>query len=220
MINKYENFSNRVIKIIQRLKLEYNCIIKEYDKPKLMKKLLMDNDNFDKKNLTTFLNYLEDMIDSSVIKIDYFPEVFDSDSNYLNEIMFSFYTLRFIRYNIIMSFIMQSYIIFEKELIFFVKDTFDDIKCNNLFDCIRKLKKEKIISKDSDIEKTFDKYRNIINVYKHGDGTSFRWLEDYYINTIDILGNVSNKESSFIFDLNRISVEEICDSIIDFLTAD
>ena len=56
MINKYENFSDRVIKIIQRLKLEYNCIIKEYDRPKLMKKLLMD---YNSKEEITFEDILE-----------------------------------------------------------------------------------------------------------------------------------------------------------------
>ena len=124
------------------------------------------------------------------------------------------YIYKHIRYDLIMSFIIQIYLFIEKEASIFLSEKYKNKNLSTLFSCIKLIEKEgKNI--DENIKNKLDMYRNIINVYKHGNGTS---LDELKKNHINILNNCfESNDLSFLFNLEFVSVEELYEIMNSFL---
>lgn len=224
---EYETFLLKLKLILSSIVKEYKLIIKEYDINKIYEKSVKYlNDNYDykkvrdlKENLKIFLEENTSMIDNSYFLRPYSGSLDDYELNFVCKVSDIYYSLRYVRYNIIMSFIMQIYLIFEKEFIYFVNyNIFNDSKkANNLFTALNYFEKQNEFKFESKYKKTFEKYRNAINVYKHGAGISMKKLELGYPNTLNIF-KVNNIESGeFLLNLNNLSVDELYNSIKGYL---
>ncbi len=129
------------------------------------------------------------------------------------------YIFKYIKYNLCLSFIMQLYLIFEKELVCYVKKYIDNsFNTASLFSAIKFIEKDKKQKIDNKIKEQLGLYKNIINVYKHGNGTSYSEIQK---NNGDILNeyiNIDNFDSAFVFNLEKISFEELYNAINIFLS--
>lgn len=129
------------------------------------------------------------------------------------------YIFKYIKYNLCLSFIMQLYLIFEKELVGSVKKYIDNsFNTTSLFSAIKFIEKDKKQKIDNKIKEQSGLYKNIINVYKHGNGTSYSEIQK---NNGDILNeyiNIDNFDSAFVFNLEKISFEELYNAINIFLS--
>lgn len=227
MLYEYETFLTKLKLILNSVVKEYDSIIKEYDTSRTYEKSVEYlNENYDYKNINDLKNnlkiFLEEntsMIDNACATLRPYPgNLDDYELNFVYKVSDIYYSLRYVRYNIIMSFIMQIYLIFEKELVYFVNDNYnmlyDNNKIvNNLFNALIYFEKQNKYKYESKYKKVFEKYRNVINVYKHGDGISMEKLKLSYPNMINFFG-VSGE---FLINLNKISVDELYDSIKGYL---
>lgn len=129
------------------------------------------------------------------------------------------YIFKYIKYNLCLIFIMQLYLIFEKELVGYVKKYIDNyFNTTSLFSAIKFIEKDKKQKIDNKIKEQLGLYKNIINVYKHGNGTSYSEIQK---NNGDILNeyiNIDNFDSAFVFNLEKISFEELYNAINIFLS--
>ena len=124
------------------------------------------------------------------------------------------YIYKHIKYDLIMSFIMQIYLFIEKEISSFLSEKYKNRNLSTLFSCIKVIEGEGKIF-DENIKKKLDMYRNVINVYKHGNGTS---LEELKKNHINILNNCyDSKDLSFVFNLKYVSVDDLYETMNSLL---
>lgn len=124
------------------------------------------------------------------------------------------YIYKHIRYDLIMSFIMQMYLFIEKEVSLFLSEKYKSRNLSTLFSCLKLIEKDGK-NVDENVKKKLDMYRNVINVYKHGNGTS---LEELKKNHISILNNCfESSDLSFVFNLEHVSVEKLYEIMNKFL---
>lgn len=226
MNEKYEPFFRKIKLILDTIKNEFDLIISGFDNDGTIEKVfshikLNDSDskflNQIKPNLSSFMKDI--ILDIDEAKVTLRPCSDDLPNNEIrtiNKSLDAFYAIRYVRHNIIMSFIMQIYLTFEKELISFVNlDLHSSV--NSLFGAIKILEKSENFKFDEDFKETIDKYRNVCNVYKHGDGPSLEYLIKKYPNLINDFSIGSNEvDGSFIFNLNEISVNELYNLIVGY----
>lgn len=223
-------------KMLKVIKKEYSTIIKYYSDDKIIKKSYpikaKESSNKAEKDyaesiIQQFFNPTLDkisfLIDKGLVTWDDATEEIDleeirsnskSVSSLLYESWEKLYIYKHIRYDLIMSFIIQIYLFIEKEVSIFLSDKYKNKNLSTLFSCIKLIEKEgKNI--DENIKNKLDMYRNIINVYKHGNGTS---LDELKKNHINILNNCfTSNDLSFIFNLEFVSVEELYEIMNSFL---
>lgn len=222
----YRIFSGKIKLILSTIKDEYDLIISNFEGDNLYEKVfsylkLDDKDseylNEVKGNLTQFMKDIVPEIDNAKITLRPWPDDLNlKKENVIYKSLDVLYALRCVRYNMIMSFIMQLYLIFEKELISFVNlDIPTKKSVHSLFEALNELEKYVNLKFDGDFKKNVNKYRNICNVYKHGDGPSLKYLLENYsclINNFSISFGVV--DGSFSLNLKEVSVLEIYELII------
>ena len=120
------------------------------------------------------------------------------------------YTFKYIKYNIIMSFIMQLYLTLERELNNLTKE-------QALFTSIKFLESEYHISFDIDIKENLNKYRHIINVYKHGYGESYLEIEKNYFSILKFKLLKDSNDTVFLFNLNKVNFDDLYSTINDLI---
>jgi hypothetical protein len=126
------------------------------------------------------------------------------------------YTYKYIKYNLTLNFIMQIYLCFEQELIHYLKDKINySFNGLTLFSALEILEKDFKI--DSELKEEINKYRNVINVYKHGKGVSYNELIKNYKNVINRDLSLTNNDLTFIFNLNNISFNALYNTLIKLL---
>lgn len=223
-------------KMIRIIKKEYNKIIKHYTDEQIIKKSYVikakvSADKMEKEYVESILQQffnptleqLSLLIDKGLLVWDNAIEEINLDEiknnsksveNLLYESWEKLYIFKRIRYDLIMSFIMQIYLFIEKEISLFLSEKYKNKNLNTLFSCIKLIEKEgKVI--DENIKEKLNMYRNVINVYKHGRGTS---LDEIKRNNIKILNNCSeSKDLSFLFNLEFVSFEELYETMNRFL---
>lgn len=238
MKGKFKIYKDKIIRMIDFIKLEYSNIILEYSEEKIIQKSLplkatekLEKEQRDIINKFIYsmfspsLEKMSEMIDSGIIEwseIAKNVEIEDVANNKKLVIEFFYqsheklYIYKQIKYNLTFDFLMQMYLFFEKEMIIFLENNFKDLtKCSNIFTVIQILEDELGYKIDTEIKKGIDLYRKIINVYKHGYGESFISIAN---SNPEIL-NFTEKDNdmSFVFKLDKINIEELYKYIVDFL---
>lgn len=238
MKDKFKIYKDKIIRMIDFIKLEYSNIILEYSEEKIIQKSLplkaTEQLEKEKREIINKLIYtmfspslekMSEMIDSGIIEwseIAKNVEIEDVANN--KELVIEFfyqsheklYIYKQIKYNLTFDFLMQMYLFFEKEMVIFLENNFKDLtKCSNIFTVIQILEDELGYKIDKEIKKGIDLYRKIINVYKHGYGESFISIAN---SNPEIL-NFTEKDNdmSFVFKLDKINIEELYKHIVDFL---
>lgn len=241
MNEKYIDVSTKIRRITKHLKDEYSYIIGNYDADKLYKKSYPIR--LSKKCIETQENQANDliiqlfnpifdafapMIDAGVIELEN-PLTETNLKNNLDkkEIINSLleegterlYIFKYIKYNLCLSFIMQLYLIFEKELVGSIKKYIDiSFNTTSLFSAIKFIEKDKKQKIDNKIKEQLGLYKNIINVYKHGNGTSYSEIQKNNGYIVNEYINIDNFDSAFVFNLEKISFEELYNAINIFLS--
>ena len=234
MNEKYIDVSSKIRRIMKNLKDEYLNIIVNYDDDKLYKKSYpirpsnkcdVTQENQINDLIIQLFNprfdALAPMIDAGIIELEnpLAETNLKTDLNkkeiinsLLEEGIERLYIFKYIKYNLCLSFIMQLYLIFEKELVCSVKKYIDKSFNNtSLFTAIKVIEKDKKQKIDNKTKVQLNLYKNIINVYKHGKGTSYAEIQK---NNSDILNDF---DSAFVFNLKKISFEELYNAINIFL---
>ncbi len=238
MKDKFKIYKDKIIRMIDFIKLEYSNIILEYSEDKIIQKSLplkateeleeKQKDIINKFLYSVFspsLEKMSEMIDSGIIEwseIAKDVEVEDVANN--KELVIEFfyqsheklYIYKQIKYNLTFDFLMQMYLFFEKEMVIFLESNFKDFtKCSNIFTVIQILEHELGYEIDTEIKKGIDLYRKIINVYKHGYGESFISIANSNPEILNF--TEKDKDMSFVFKLDKINIEELYKYIVDFL---
>lgn len=223
-------------KMLKIIKKEYSTVVKCYSDDKIIKKSYpikaKESSNKAEKEYADsiiqqfFYPTLEKiavLIDKGLLTWDNAIEEINleeirSNSKSVDSLLYEswekLYIYKHIRYDLIMSFIIQIYLFIEKEASIFLSEKYKNKNLSTLFSCIKLIEKEgKNI--DENIKNKLDMYRNIINVYKHGNGTS---LDELKKNHINILNNCfESNDLSFLFNLEFVSVEELYEIMNSFL---
>ena len=122
------------------------------------------------------------------------------------------YTFKYIKYNIIMSFIMQLYLTLERELNILTRE-------QALFNSIKFLEKKYQIEFNINIKENLNKYRHIINVYKHGYGESYLEIEKNYFSILKFKLSNNSNDMVFLFDLNKINFDDLYNTITNLINS-
>lgn len=233
---EYCLFVNKSKKMLETIRKEYNTIIQNYSEDVIIKKSYpikaKDSSNEKQKEyiesiIEQFFNptmrKISTLIDNGLLTWDSAIEEINLDDirnnkknieHLLYESWEKLYIYKHIRYNLIMSFIMQIYLYVEKELSIFLHQKYKNKNLNTIFSCINVIEKEgKNI--DKSIKEKIDMYRNIINVHKHGKGKSFDEIKN---KNSHILNNCfESNDLSFLFNLEFVSFEELYDAMNSFI---
>lgn len=124
------------------------------------------------------------------------------------------FTFQFIKYNLTLSCIMQIYLFTEQTLIKYLHKYYNFQK-DTLQDAIIFL--EQNFSFNIEDKDKVSLYKNIINVYKHGYGRSYNTIMNNYPNILNEHNDNKSKNFEFIFNLGKISLEEIYNVFISLL---
>ncbi len=232
----YNIFIKKSKKMLSTIKKEYEFIIKNYNEKAILKKsyTIKAKKNIslsEKKYINAVIKQFFDptlkqislLIDNGLLAWDSAIEEIDlkdiqNNDKKVEDLLYEswekLYIYKTIKYNLIMSFIMQIYLYIEKELSVFLFSKYKNKNLSTFFSCIDILEKEgKHI--DKCIKEKIDLYRNIINVYKHGKGTSFDELQKKYPQILNI--HTETTDLSFIFNLKFISFEDIYNTLYQFI---
>ena len=232
----YNVFVNKTKIMLKTIKEEYEIIIQNYSEEKIIKKSysIKSRDSLNNKEKEYVDSILEQffepslkqisiLIDSGIISWDSAIEPISlNDINkdiedfkhLIYESWEKLYVYKHIKYDLIMSFIIQIYLFTEKEIAMFLKQKYTSENLNTMFSCINVIEKEgKYI--DKDIKAKIDMYRNIINVYKHGKGKSFDELKEKNCHVLNSC--YDSNDLSFVFNLKFVSFEELYNTLINFI---
>lgn len=234
----YTNFSKNCKEMMYILKKESDRIIKSFNKTRIFYKSLPvktskkcntkqkgEINNFLKSLFYPIFDVITPLIQDGLLisKQDVWHDR-DDDWNFVNNIhdiaLGRLYTFLYLKYNLNLSLIMQFYLLFEQNLINYLHEEKKFSK-NSLFDVCAFLEKEDIII-DSKIKDKLYMYKCVINVYKHGYGESYNIIRNKYPYILTNQNETNNKTTddknfAFVFNLDKISIKEIYDTIISFL---
>lgn len=238
MDKDYDIYIKKVRKMLGYIKKEHDSVMKNYNEKNIMKKsypvsVAKHASKEQRKDINKFLKSLFDpslktispLIEKGFIlwaetdkKLD-LNEILEGKKHTEDLIYESWeklYIYKNIKYNLTFSFIIQAYLFIERETISFLQQKYNDLKTKTLFSAIKIIENNLKIGISSSIKADLDMYRNIINVHKHGEGTSFDELRK---NHSDILNNnkITYNDSTFIFDLDLINFENFYKLIKRFL---
>lgn len=154
---------------------------------------------------------------SNTIDLNISQDIFKLYENLIYESWGKLYIYKYIKYNVILNFILQLYIIFERELIINIKKHDAKFLDYTLFNAIKYLERNMGINFSTEIKSKLDLYRNVINVYKHGYGTSYIEIEKNNPNVINFQLNKNIHDNCFLFKLDKINFYDLYDTIIEFI---
>lgn len=240
MNEKYTSIANKIRRIIKYLRNEYLSIIKAYEEDNIYKKSypICANsksnrtqeeqiNNIIKNIFNPAFNSLSPLIDKGIIELESplnetFLEKNINNKEVLNLLLEEgcerLFIFKYIRYNLCLSFIMQLYLIFEKEIVYSIKkDIEDSFDLLTLFSAINFIEKNKKTKIDNNIKDTLNLYRNVINVFKHGNGISYEEIKNKYNFVLNDYININYFDSAFIFNLDKIDFEDLYKTICSFL---
>lgn len=234
----FEECKKKILLMLEFIKDEYENIIVEYSDEKIIKKSIPlcvsskanEKDKGRIENLldlmfTPILKQMSEMIDDGIVE---WSEVsgeinLEEIANNKEKVVDLFYKgcdrlyiYKQIRYNLFFDFIMQMYLFFEKEIIKFVQNEYVDApQLKNIYSVIKFIRKKFVCEFDSDTMKYIDLYRDVINVYKHGSGESFDKIVKFNSHILNYTEDC--QDMFFVFNLNKLSLEELYYTISNFL---
>lgn len=225
---------NKILRMIKFIVKEYESIEKNYSSDNIIKKSIpirlskkvdkKDKEQYENIIELTFspvLNKMSEMIDDNIIE---WSEV--SSQVELNEIkkddkkivdLFyesteKLYIYKKIRYNLFFDCLMQIYLFFERELSKYIINRYN-INDNyiNLFSGLNIIEDKEKMTVNSSIKKELDLYRNIINIYKHGYGDSYKKVKE---TNPDILNHVDgDNDMYFVLNIKKITIDQLINVI-------
>ena len=225
---------NKILRMIKFIVKEYESIEKNYSSDNIIKKSIpirlskkvdkKDKEQYENIIELTFspvLNKMFEMIDDNIIE---WSEV--SSQVELNEIkkddkkivdLFyesteKLYIYKKIRYNLFFDCLMQIYLFFERELSKYIINRYN-INDNyiNLFSGLNIIEDKEKMTVNSSIKKELDLYRNIINIYKHGYGDSYKKVKE---TNPDILNHVDgDNDMYFVLNIKKITIDQLINVI-------
>lgn len=228
MDNELNQLKNKIKLILGLINTEYKNIIQQYSDDNLYTKSLplkpskkcskiQKNkvNNQLNENFIPILKKISPMIDDGILELCDVQEpkkissILDSSKpieSLIYESWDRLYTYKYIKYNIVMSFIMQLYLTLERELNNLTKE-------RTLFNSIKILEKEYKLSFSNNIKNNLNKYRHIINVYKHGYGESYLEIEKNYSSILQFKLSKDSNDMVFLFNLKKINFEDLYNAI-------
>lgn len=232
-MNKELNQLKHKIKLLLGLiNAEYKNIIEQYSEDNLYVKSLplkpskkcskVQKDVINKQLEYIFISTfktISPMVDDGIIELCNVEEPIELSSilnstESIKELIYEswdrLYTFKYIRYNIIMSFIMQLYLTLERELNNLTKE-------QSLFNSIKFLEKEYKLSFNIDIKENLNKYRHIINIYKHGYGESYLEIEKNYSSILKFKLLKNSNDMVFLFNLDKVNFDDLYSTIINLI---
>lgn len=232
----YSIFVNKIKRMLETIKKEYDLTIQRYSEEKIIKesypiKAKDSSSEKEKVYIDSILKqFFEPTLESMSLLIDNGIITWDSaiekvnledignnskDVKYLiYESWERLYIYKNIKYNLVMSFIMQIYLFTEKELSIFLNQKYKIQNLSTMFSCIKVIEKEGKEMHESTKSK-IDMYRNIINVHKHGKGQSLNEIKKKNSHILNVCSE--SNDLSFVFNLKFVSFEELYDTIFDFV---
>ena len=122
------------------------------------------------------------------------------------------YIYKKIKYNLFFDFLMQVFLFAERELsIYIIKNYNVDKKYLTIFRGLNIIEEKEKIEIESSIKQELDLYRNIINIYKHGDGESYESVKRIRPDIInDIEGDI---DMSFVMNTKKIKIDDLVSCI-------
>lgn len=237
-----ENFIGKCNKMMNYIKKEYQKIIENYSDEELYIKCipLRIPTKFDYQKQIEMKKQIDKIFNPEINRIKELIEkglvVWDKPQKWLKtplkvtplnakeltekaiyESLDRLYILIHIKYNIMLNFILQLYLFFERELNIFLID--DNVPNDgNLFKNIRRLEKKYNIKIDDNLKKNIDLYKDIINVHKHGNGDSFNKILAKRKDILNVT-EIYNNDSAFAFNTKKVNFESFY-NIINMLLED
>lgn len=235
----FYSFNDKISLMLKTLRKEYERIIFDYNEDKLFKKCFpirasKECTKEQKKQVDEYINKLfvptfktlSPMIDDGIIEWESVSNKVKLPTTQFNYKLYEdliyeswdkLYIYKYIKYNTLLNFILQLYIVFERELISNIKKYDSSFSDSTLFGAIRFLEKNYNVVISLEIKSKLDLYRNIINVHKHGYGTSYIDIEKKNSDIINFKLNRDTYDYSFLFNLNKISFNELYNVILNFI---
>lgn len=232
----YNIFVNKIKRMLETIKKEYDIIIQRYSEDRIIKesytiKAKESSNEIEKEYVNSVLKEffeptleaITTLIDNGIITWDSAIEKVNLDniSNNAKDVKYllyesweRLYIYKQIKYNLIMDFIMQIYLFTEKEISTFLNQKYKNMNLNTMFSCIKVIEKERK-KIDENIKAKIDMYRNIINVYKHGKGQSLDEIKKKNPHILNVCSE--SNDLSFVFNLKFVSFEELYDIILKFV---
>lgn len=221
---------NKILRMIKFIVKEYDSIEKNYSIDSIIKKSIpirvskkvdkKDREQYENIIEHTFspvLNKMSEMIDDNIIEWSEvsgqveIEEIIKEKGKIVDlfyESTEKLYIYKKIRYNLFFDFLMQIYIFFERELSKYIIDSYNlNDNFINLFSGINIIEKKEGIEINSSIKKELDLYRNIINIYKHGYGDSYKKVKE---TNPDILNHIDgDNDMYFVLNIKKINMDQL-----------
>ena len=213
---------------------EYESIEKNYSSDNIIKKSIpirlskkvdkKDKEQYENIIELTFspvLNKMSEMIDDNIIEWSEVSSQFElneikKDDKKIVDLFYEstekLYIYKKIRYNLFFDCLMQIYLFFERELSKYIINRYN-INDNyiNLFSGLNIIEDKEKMTVNSSIKKELDLYRNIINIYKHGYGDSYKKVKE---TNPDILNHVDgDNDMYFVLNIKKITIDQLINVI-------
>ena len=232
-----KNFSickNKILRMIKFIVKEYDSIEKNYSTDSIIKKsipirLSKKVDKKDRKQyeniieltFSPVLNKMSEMIDDNIIEWSEASsqvelEEIKNEKKKIVDLIYEsterLYIYKKIRYNLFFDFFMQIYIFVERELSKFIIDNYNlNDNFINLFSGLNLIENKERVEINSSIKKELDLYRNIINIYKHGYGDSYKKVKE---TNPEILNHVDgDNDMYFVLNIKKINIDQLINCV-------
>ena len=240
MKKEFKVFSEKIKKMLNFMNSEYEKVNLNYEDDLILKKCipLVASSKLEKSKqndineflymlFSPSLSEMSKMIEKGIIEwsevsknidLDKIPDDEIAAKEDILELFYSaherLYFYKKIKYNLFFDFLMQMYLFFESEINKFVQR---NINYNSVSLCssIKYIEQAFSFSIDDKIKKEIYLYKDIINVYKHGFGRSFKKI----VRSNSEIFNYTEEyeDMSFVFDLNKISINDFIIMINEFM---
>ena len=225
---------NKILRMIKFIVKEYESIEKNYSSDNIIKKSIpirlskkvdkKDKEQYENIIELTFspvLNKMSEMIDDNIIEWSEVSSQFElneikKDDKKIVDLFYEstekLYIYKKIRYNLFFDCLMQIYLFFERELSKYIINRYN-INDNyiNLFSGLNIIEDKEKMTVNSSIKKELDLYRNIINIYKHGYGDSYKKVKE---TNPDILNHVDgDNDMYFVLNIKKITIDQLINVI-------
>lgn len=221
---------NKILRMIKFIVKEYETIEKNYSTAKIIKKSIpiwlskkvdknyrKQYENIIELTFSPVLNKMSEMIDDNIIEWSEISSQVELDEikkdnkkivDLFYESTEKLYIYKKIRYNLFFDCLMQIYLFFERELSKYIIDKYNlNDNYINLFSGLNIIEDKEKVAINSSIKKDLDLYRNIINIYKHGYGDSYKKVKE---TNPDILNHVDgDNDMYFVLNIKKITINQL-----------
>ena len=225
---------NKILRMIKFILKEYESIEKNYSADNIIKKSIpirlskkvdeKDREQYEKIIELTFspiLTQMSEMIDNNIVewsKVSSQVELDEikKDNKKIVDLFYEstekLYIYKKIHYNLFFDCLMQIYLFFERELSKYIINKYNlNDNYISLFYGINIIEGTEKIETNSSIKRELDLYRNIINIYKHGYGDSYKKVKE---SNPDILNHIDGDyDMYFVLNIKKKNINQLINNI-------